>query len=111
MVIALALAVMTVILTVIGLTKTKTVALMLRVFIGTAILAVVINYISFCFSYPFTCTIHFRYLASAVPLFAAAVGLWWKHTKENASVLAVKCIYTVLSVFFCILSAVLYFSV
>jgi len=107
MVCALLLAVMTVVLTVIGLFKANHADPMLRIFIGSAILIAVINFVTFCISYPFTCTIHFRYLATAVPLFSAAVGLWWKEAKGTVAIGA-KNLYSVLTALFCLLSAVLY---
>lgn len=107
MVCALLLAVMTVVLTVIGLLKANHTDPMLRVFIGSAILIVVVNFISFCISYPFTCTIHFRYLATAIPLFSAAVGLWWREAKGTVATGA-KALYMVLTAVFCLLSATLY---
>lgn len=112
MVTALVLAVMTVVLTVLGLTGARQVDPLLRIFIGSAILIPAINFVTFCISNPFTCTIHFRYLATAVPLFAAAVGLWWKYADGTATLTRwIKWSYSVLTVCFCVLSAVLYLNI
>lgn len=113
LVLAMVLTLLYAVLALIGLFRAKDTHWAVRVFIGSAAFLLLANYVKFCYDYPMTCTIHFRYIIPCLPWGCAGVGLWWQSVtgKETAGkrlpARAVLGVTLGLTVVFCALSALL----
>ncbi len=83
MVISVLLFVLLSLVTVVALFKAKQVSPLLRGFVGLALVLIVVNFVKFCIDYPFTCTIHFRYIAPVLLYGCIGLGMYWAWCKKG----------------------------
>ena len=107
MVVTLALALVTVAVTVVGLIRRRDVDSRLRWFVAVAALLLLGNYVIFCKDYPWTCTIHFRYILPVLLYGGIGIGLWWQGSSRTPLRRTVQIVLATLTVVFCGLSAYL----
>ncbi len=83
MVISVVLFILLTVVTVVALFKAKHVSPLLRSFVGIACVLIVFNFVKFCIDYPFTCTIHFRYIAPVLLYGCIGLGMYWTWCKKG----------------------------
>lgn len=83
MVVSLVLFVLLAVLTINALLRAKHISVWLRVFVGLAAILLFFNFVKFCIDYPFTCTIHFRYIAPVLLYGCMGLGMYWTWCKKN----------------------------
>ncbi len=116
MVLAILLTLLYTVLTVWGLIGDRTTSWPVRLFVALSILLLTVNFVKFCYDYPMTCTIHFRYITPCLLWGSVGLGLWWRSVHEAAHNTSGKhmpakvLLGTVagLTLIFCLLSAQLY---
>lgn len=107
MVVTLVLALATIAVTVVGLIRRRDVDSRLRWFVAVAAVLLLGNYVVFCKDYPWTCTIHFRYVLPVLLYGGIGTGLWWQRSARTPLHRAAQIALTALTVLFCGLSAYL----
>ena len=107
MIITVLLAVTVTVLAVIGLVRARDTAPVLRIAVSFASLLLLFNFLKFCIDYPFTCTVHFRYITPLLVLAGVGMGLWWKKGSRHVAVRAVKTAVASVTALFCLISAYL----
>ena len=107
MIVTLLLALTVIVLAVIGLIRAKTASPVLRIAVSVASLLLLYNFLTFCIDYPFTCTVHFRYITVLLVFAGIGMGLWWQNAKNPIPVRIVKAVTAVLTAVFCLFSAYL----
>lgn len=114
-VVTLMLTLLMVVLTLLGLFRNRSVHVMIRLFVGLSALLLFGNFVKFCYDYPMTCTIHFRYLPTCLLWGSMGLGFWWQSVCERPRkkvtyrlACAVLCLTLLLIGLFCLLSAMLY---
>ncbi len=107
MIVTILLALAVTALTVIGLIRAKRTAPVLRIAVAAASLLLLLNFLKFCVDYPFTCTIHFRYITALLVFAGIGTGLWWQNSSKHVAVRVVKIATASLTAVFCLLSAYL----
>lgn len=70
-------------LTVVALFKAKQVNPLFRGFVAVAGVLLAGNFVKFCMDYPFTCTIHFRYIVPLLLYGCIGMGMYWSWCKKN----------------------------
>jgi 4-amino-4-deoxy-L-arabinose transferase-like glycosyltransferase len=80
MVLAMALTLLYTVLSVIGLFRARDTHGALRAFIAMSAVLTLASFVKFCYEYPMTCTIHFRYITPCLLWGCAGLGLWWQST-------------------------------
>lgn len=83
MVITVVLAILMVGLTAVALFKAKQVSPWLRTFVGVAGVILSLYFVKFCLDFPFTCTIHFRYIVPLLLYGCIGMGLYWSSCKKD----------------------------
>ncbi len=81
--------------------------LVTRGFFGITFMVMLVSYISFCFAYPYTCTMHIRYIVPLIPLSAMGLGIVLRTTRHRAT----RYIAYALTGAFCSASAVLFIMI
>ena len=107
MIVTLLLALTVIVLAVIGLIRAQTASHVLRSAVSVASLLLLYNFLTFCIDYPFTCTVHFRYITVLLVFAGIGMGLWWQNAKKPIPVRIVKAVTAVLTAVFCLFSAYL----
>lgn len=110
MLLTLVLAVTAVVLTFIGLVRAKNIDPVLRIFIGSSFAVLILNFLKFCFDFPMTCTIHFRYLVPCLLYCSVGIGMWWSSSKKKLSTLIIRGTTVRLVLFVCVISSFLYLN-
>lgn len=108
MVITIVLTLLLTVLTLMGFIRAKDCSPWLRVFMGSACVLLLLNFVKFCIDYPMTCTIHFRYITPVLLYGALGLGLWWSSSKKKLPARIVLSLVAVAILTTCVISSLLY---
>lgn len=76
---------------------------------GLTVFTILASYYSFCFAYPFVCTMNFRYCAALVPLLSMGLGLLLARCRRKGlRTRLLRCAVGLLTAFFSLMSCVVY---
>jgi len=106
MLLSIVLCVFAVVMCIIGVLRFKRCEGIIRISVAVAILTNLVNFVFFCYNYPWTCSLHFRYIASLLFFFSLGSCFWW-HSSEGRISRIIKPTYALLCGAFCVLSSLL----
>ena len=108
MVLTIGLTLLLFVLSVWGFIRAKQQSPLLRGFLVFGCVLLLGNFVKFCYDYPMTCTIHFRYIVPVLLYAALGLGFWWQSTQKKLPAKIILSLTSVVILVFSVLSSYLY---